>query len=95
MANIDEVYAQIASMAQRHGARRIILFGSRARGTNLPKSDIDLAIEGCPHPEALEDALENNLWSLLDVDVVNLDTTISPELRAEIAKDGVVLYEKV
>lgn len=95
MASIDDVYAQIAHMALQHGARRVILFGSRARGTNLPKSDIDLAIEGCPHPEALEDALQNDLWSLLTVDVVNLDTTISPELRAEIARDGVVLYEEV
>lgn len=58
MADIDRVYRQIAQIAEREGAQRVILFGSRARGTNLPKSDIDIAVEGCPHPEAFEDAVQ-------------------------------------
>lgn len=45
---IESVYQQIAQFAREAGAKRVILFGSRARGTNYPKSDIDLAIEGCP-----------------------------------------------
>ena len=94
MEDIDRVYRQIAQIAEREGAQRVILFGSRARGTNLPKSDIDIAVEGCPHPEAFEDAVQNDLWSLLMVDVVNLDETVSPALRAEIERDGRVLYEK-
>lgn len=43
----------------------------------------------------LVDRFENELWTLLDVDVVNLDAGISPELRAEIERDGKVLYEKI
>lgn len=92
---IEQVYRQIAELARDAGARRVILFGSRARGTNQPRSDIDLAIEGCPDFPALEDRLQNELWSLLGLDVVNLDAPVSDDLRAEIARDGKVLYEEV
>ena len=70
-------------------------FGSRARGTNLPKSDIDIAIEGCPNFAFLEDRLQEELWSLLKIDVVNLDGPLSESLREVIARDGKVLYEEI
>lgn len=94
MIPIDSVYRQIADFAERARVRKVTLFGSRARGTNLPKSDIDLAVEGCPDFSVFEDTLQNHLWSLLSLDVVNLDEPVSDELRREIARDGVVLYEK-
>ena len=92
---IESAYQQIAQFAREAGAKRVILFGSRARGTNYPKSDIDLAIEGCPDFPALEDRLQEELWSLLRLDIVNLDARVSDELRQEIARDGKVLYEEV
>lgn len=92
---IEQVYEQIAEFAREAGARRVTLFGSRARGTNQPKSDGDLAVEGCPDFDALEDRLQNELWSLLELDVVNLDAPVSDALRADIARDGRVLYEEV
>lgn len=95
MVAIEQVYEQIRQFATEEGAERVILFGSRARGTNLPKSDIDLAVEGCPSFDHLKDRLDNELWSLLMVDVVNLDESTSSVLRQEIARDGKVLYEKV
>ena len=95
MAPIDNVYQQIGQIAANAGARRILLFGSRARGENRPASDIDLAVEGCSDFGALRDALQDDLWSLLKVDVINLDSSISEDLRAEIERDGKVLYEKV
>lgn len=90
---IESVYDQIRQFAKRHGARRVTLFGSRARGTNNPKSDIDIAVEGCIGFDSLYDDLQENLWSLLCLDIINLDSQISDELRQEIARDGKVLYE--
>ena len=43
---IEQVYDQIRAFARERGVRRVVLFGSRARGTNFPKSDIDLAYSG-------------------------------------------------
>lgn len=95
MVPIEHVYDQIRAFAADAGARKVMLFGSRAKGVNRPKSDIDLAVAGCPDFNRLEQNLQDNLWSLLKVDVINLDEPISSSLRAEIERSGKVLYEKV
>lgn len=98
MAEMDQVYNQIVSIARDEGASKVILFGSRARGTNLPKSDIDIAVAGCgcgPTFNSLYDRLQNEVWSLLSIDVINLDADISDELINEIKRDGKTLYEEV
>ena len=92
---IEQVYQQIVDFARARDAKRVFLFGSRARGTNAPKSDIDLAIEGCRDFALLVDDLQERLWSLLNVDVINLDEPISESLRSDILRDGRLLYEKV
>ena len=83
----------IIAIAKRHGVQKVILFGSRARGDNGERSDIDLAVSGGDIGEFAE-AVEEEAWTLLMFDVVNLDRQISPELQTEIDRDGVVLYEK-
>ncbi len=93
---IENVYKQIADMAERHNAKKVVLFGSRARKTNHPKSDIDLAIYGCEKFNEFADCLNEELWSLLELDIINMDEEyVSKELIKEIEKDGVVLYEKI
>lgn len=77
---------------------QIWLFGSRARGDNLEKSDIDIAII-CPkasNQDWLEvlDILEN-ADTLLKIDCVRFDDhNISQELRNNIEKDKRVIYDK-
>lgn len=73
--------------------RKVVLFGSRAKGTNRPKSDIDLAVNGGEHFDAFYRRVQDDLWSLLKVDVVNLDEPISEGLKREITTYGKVLYE--
>ena len=41
---MEELYKQLAALARQHGARRLVLFGSRARGDNRYNSDVDLAV---------------------------------------------------
>ena len=84
---------EIIALAKKHGVRKVILFGSRARGDNRERSDIDLAVSGGDIGEFRE-AVDEKTWTLLMFDVVNLDRGISAELQAEIDRDGVVLYEK-
>lgn len=42
----QQVVDEIRSLAQKYEVRKVILFGSRARGDFREKSDIDLAVEG-------------------------------------------------
>lgn len=88
------VKSDIIKIAKKNAIKRVILFGSRARGDNSERSDIDLAVSGGDALNFYYD-LEEEAWTLLMFDVVNLDRRISDELRAEIDRDGVVLYEEV
>lgn len=45
---MEELYTQLAALAQQYGAKRLVLFGSRARGDHHERSDIDLAVYGMP-----------------------------------------------
>ncbi len=89
----DRVMRDIIKAASAHGIERVILFGSRARGTNSQRSDIDIAVSGgdCG---AFADDIKENAHTLLTFDVVELDKGVSKELLAEIERDGVTIYEK-
>ena len=89
----DRVLRELSSFAQKYSVTKIILFGSRARGTNTERSDIDIAVYGGDFNSFYWDVKEN-IHSLLMFDVVQAGTSISDELKKEIAKDGVVIYEK-
>lgn len=90
----DRVVQDIRALAAECGIDRVILFGSRARGDNRERSDIDLAVSGGKVAEFSLD-VEDDVWTLLSFDVVNLDGAVQPELLKNINRDGVVIYEKV
>lgn len=71
---MEDTIAQLRCIAEEEGAERLVLFGSRARGTNCPKSDLDIAVAGCPSFSRFADRVENELWTLFDVDIVNCES---------------------
>ena len=89
----DRVLRELSSFAQNYSVTKIILFGSRARGTNTERSDIDIAVYGGNFDGFYWDVKEK-INSLLMFDIVLADSSISDELIKEIEKDGVVIYEK-
>ncbi|MCH5193595.1 MAG: nucleotidyltransferase domain-containing protein [Oscillospiraceae bacterium] len=89
----ERVLKDITALAEKHGVRKIILFGSRARGTNTERSDIDIAVSGGDF-DAFYWSIKEDVYSLLTFDIVDVDSGISEELEKEIERDGVVIYEK-
>lgn len=87
------VWRDICRFAKKHEIEKVILFGSRARGTNTERSDIDIAVSGGDFDGFYFDAMEKT-HSLLMFDIINLNEPISGELLAELKKDGIVIYEK-
>ena len=73
--------------------RNIVLFGSRAKGNNTERSDIDMAVYGGDFDGFYWD-IKEKINSLLIFDIIQADSQISDELKKEIKKDGVVIYEK-
>lgn len=84
----------IIEFAKKYEIKKVILFGSRARGDNRERSDIDIAVSG-GDIMGFALATEEDIDTLLMFDVVNLDKYVQPELLAEIERDGVIIYEKI
>lgn len=89
----DRILRELSSFAKEHSITKIILFGSRARGTNTERSDIDIAVYGGDFDSFYWDVKEKT-HSLLMFDIVQADASVSAELKEEIEKDGIVIYEK-
>ena len=89
----ENVKLNIQELAKKHELKKVLLFGSRARGDNSERSDIDLAVIGDNSLFFAED-LENSLETLLPFDVVDLGEPIGKELRKNIEREGIVLYER-
>lgn len=89
----DRVVQDIRTLAKKCGIEKVVLFGSRARGDNRERSDIDLAVSGGKIAE-FATSLDDEVWTLLSFDVVNLDSAVQPALLENIDRDGVVIYEK-
>ena len=91
-------YQFIETLKSFFFVEKIILFGSRARGDYLEKSDIDLAIL-CPTATdrdwwVIQDCVEN-ADTLLKIDCVRLETLPADSaLKKNILSEGIVLYEK-
>lgn len=75
----------------RHGARRVVLFGSLARGRFGLDSDVDLAVDGVADPFGAADELER--LGDFAVDVVPLEAAL-PHICARVEREGVVLHER-
>ena len=90
----EDVIREIVELAKKHNLKKVILFGSRARGDFQRASDIDLAVSGGNVAMFAVD-VEEETSTLLQFDVVNLDLDLQDKLLESIKKEGLVLYEKV
>lgn len=93
--NLDiRIQNEIITQAKKYHIGKVILFGSRARGDNKEKSDIDLAVTG-GNVTGFRLAVDDEVRTLLMFDVVNLDEPVKKLLLQSIGREGVILYEKV
>ena len=84
---VEEVISRIAELCRQYDAQKVILYGSRAKGTALERSDIDVAVSGVKDFAELSDAVED-LPTLYSVDLLNLDTCRNDLLLEDIRQYG-------
>ena len=89
----DRVIKEITAFAKENSIIKIVLFGSRARGDHTERSDVDLAVYGGDF-DSFYWNIKENIHSLLSFDVVDMNSWVTEELKKEIERDGVVIYEK-
>lgn len=89
----DLVQQIIAAILRRVKAKRILIYGSRARGDFRATSDIDIAID-CGTREVLaRNAIDDEVKTLLKLDIVEI-RKVAPKLQEEIEKEGALIYEE-
>lgn len=92
---MDSIYRQTAILGKRYGASKIVLFGSRARGDNRERSDIDIAVFSMPDDN--KPLFENEIGALptlIDFDIVFVNQNTDENLLKNIEKDGIILMSK-
>ena len=93
---VDEVMTEIIQRCRLYGAQKIILYGSRAKGTATERSVIDIAVSGVASHEILD--LQENLEeipTLYTIDLVDLDTCQNQLLLEDIKQYGREIYKKI
>ncbi len=93
MEQVDLANRIRRALAGRAGIRLALLFGSEARGTARPDSDVDLAVAGTAI-DALEIAAYLGAILQREVQVTDLTDATIPLLEA-LVRDAVVVHEGV
>ena len=93
-ATLEKVRAVLERFPE---VERAVLFGSRAKGTYKPGSDIDLSLEG----PALDWRVVGRLYEALDdlllpykFSLIVHDKALDPEVAAHIARVGIPVFER-
>lgn len=84
---VDIVLEDIKEICKKYKAKEVILFGSRAKGTALERSDIDIAVSGIEDIEDLKDEIEE-IPTLYKIDIVNIDICKNNLLLEDIKEYG-------
>jgi uncharacterized protein len=94
----DSTVGRIREVLAHHPeVEKAILYGSRAKGTHHPGSDIDLTLCGSRLDHALLTRIENVLDDLMlpqRIDLSLFETLTHPGLIDHIRKAGVTFYEQ-
>lgn len=86
---------EIVNISQKHkNIKKVILFGSRARGDNAPKSDIDLALYADKSITEFIEDIENNTHTLLEFDFSDMKNVNDIFFIEQVEKEGIIIYEK-
>ena len=91
---MDKIIDKLVSILKKHGAKKIEIFGSYARGEQKETSDLDVIVEFEKRKSLLElVGIEQELEDALGIKVDLLTrSSISPHLIERIEKESKVVF---
>ena len=96
LMNLDkQILKEIGQIASHHPEiQKILLFGSRARGDNSERSDIDLAVYAKGSISTFIEEIELMTTTLLEYDITHITELTEDYFLEQINREGIVIYEK-
>lgn len=91
----EDIISKIIEISKEHQEiEKVILFGSRARGDNSTKSDIDLAVYANKSIYSFIEDVELNTRTLLEFDFSDMKSVSDELFINQVNKEGIIIYEK-
>lgn len=94
MTPVEKAIAEVVKICKKYHVKQVVLFGSRAKGTALERSDIDIAVSGTEDYDTLLEEIEE-IPTLYKIDLVDLDSCSNTLLKEDIQEYGRKIYEKI
>lgn len=94
---MDAVIEGIKDIAMKYKAKKVVLFGSRARRDHVSVSDYDIAVfhnDWTAAEKAYFCVEMEEIPTLKKIDVAFVEDSSTDELMKNIKRDGVVIYEQ-
>ena len=86
---------EIVNIAKRYdNINKVVLFGSRVRGDNTPRSDIDLCVYSDTDIFDFESDINEETDTLLTFDITRMQQGLDSEFVNQIETEGITIYEK-
>ena len=90
----EQVLEEIIRICVCCGTKEIYLYGSRAKGTDLERSDIDIAVKGVDCFDVLEERIDR-IPTLYMIDLLNLDHCNNKKLLEDVRIYGRKIYPPI
>lgn len=89
---MDEIAERVRPVAEEYGVESVHVFGSYAKGTARPNSDVDLWVSGGNFEGIRIGGLYLALRGALGKEIDLVTDEMDPRLRSMIEKDAVRIY---
>lgn len=90
----EKVYSKLMDYFKANEEiKKVILFGSRAKGLEKSNSDIDLCIQCSPRVRGSVEACIDEIIGIYSCDVV-FEDKLNEEIKNQIERDGIEIYHR-
>lgn len=88
---IEEIIEQVKNICLENDVEHLYLFGSYAKGTAQPNSDIDFILKGVKDIDSIT-LRTNEIETLKRIDLFDYDNIKNPILKESMDKYGKIIY---
>ena len=91
LMSVDEIIEQVTEICKKNQVEHLSLFGSYAKGTQTPYSDLDFIVYGAVDMDRLQEQVDE-IMTLKKIDLFEYDLCQNEYLREDMDRYGKKIY---